>query len=67
MKRYFKAFLAISATLLPLFGYVYAKGREDGVAAYKQSRSFQLTLDSMYRFGLLDGRRDCAGERHAHH
>lgn len=54
MKRYVLASLGIAAILFPLFWYVYSKGMEDGVARYRHSKQFQLTLDSMYRFGLGD-------------
>lgn len=60
MKRYILAGLGIAAILFPLFWYVYSKGMEDGVARYKRSKQFQLTLDSMYRFGLVD----CKEEKH---
>ncbi len=43
--------------------YMYAKGAVDGVARYKNSHQFQLTLDSMYRYGLDDGRLEgCHGK-----
>lgn len=63
MKQRILAAIATAAILFPLFGYVYLQGRADGVADYKRSKSFQLTLDSMYRFGQLD----CKGDEHAHH
>lgn len=35
---------------------LYMQGRMDGIRFYKQSRSFELVLQSMYNFGLVDGR-----------
>lgn len=63
MKRYLAAVLLTSAILFPLFWYVYQKGMEDGVARYKRSKQFELTLQSMYRFGLAD----CGEEKHVDH
>lgn len=47
--------VSVAAVLLPLDWYVYWRGGRDEVARYKRSRQFQMTLDSMYRFGLMDG------------
>lgn len=66
MKRYIIAGLLTSAILFPLFGYVYMKGWNTGVETYKQSKAFQMTLDSMYRFGLYDGQASCGGKHVAH-
>lgn len=54
IKRYLAATLLTSAILFPLFWYVYQKGVKDGVARYKRSKQFEMTLQSMYRFGSLD-------------
>lgn len=62
MKQYLLASLGIAAILLPLFWYVYSKGMEDGVARYKRSKNFEMTLQSMYRFGLAD-----CGDKHVAH
>lgn len=63
MKRYLTAALLTSAILFPLFWYVYQKGAEDGVVRYKRSKQFEMTLQSMYRFGLLD----CEEDKHVVH
>lgn len=55
MKRYLLASLGIAAILFPLFWYVYSKGMEDGVTRYKRSKNFELTLQSMFLYGLGDG------------
>lgn len=34
--------------------YLFGAGSRYGVTQYKRSEAFYLTLDSMYRFGLLD-------------
>lgn len=58
MKRYIKAMFLLAPILFPLFLYVYMKGMEDGVTRYKHSKQFEMTLQSMYRFGLTDCRED---------
>lgn len=35
---------------------LYWHGCMDGIRFYKQSKSFELALQSMYNFGLVDGR-----------
>jgi hypothetical protein len=55
MRERLKIGLLLAAILVPLFAYTYHRGEVDGVAHYKQSKQFALTLDSMYRFGLMDG------------
>lgn len=48
-----------SLLIITLFGdeiYLYNKGIHDGVARYKRSQEFQLTLKSAYHFGYMDGR-----------
>lgn len=55
IKRYVVAGLLTAAVLFPLFWYVYARGLEDGVARYKRSKQFELTLQSAAYFGLGDG------------
>lgn len=62
MRQRIIAAFATAIILFPLFGYVYMKGRADGVSDYKHSENFRLTLESMYRFGLAD----CKGREHAH-
>lgn len=52
MKRYIAAAFLTAAILFPLFGYVYHKGMEDGVARYKRSKNFEMALQSMFKFGL---------------
>jgi hypothetical protein len=59
MKRFIFASFATMAILFPLFGYVYIRGSEDGIAYYKQSKGFRMTLDRMYRYGFDDGRDAC--------
>ncbi len=61
MKRRVMAGFLSTIILFPLFWYVYSKGIEDGVTRYKHSRQFELTLQSMYHFGLAD----CEEEKHA--
>lgn len=63
MKRYIAAGLLTAAILFPLFWYVYSKGMEDGVTRYKRSKQFELTLQSMFRFGLAA----CEEEEHVAH
>lgn len=60
MKQYLIAALVTAVILFPLFGYVYARGWDDGVERYKRSKSFQMTLNSMYVYGLDDGRAECS-------
>lgn len=55
MRRFIVASLLVSLVLFPLFGYTYLKGCQDGIARYKQSKNFMLTLYSMYLFGVGDG------------
>lgn len=66
MKHYIKAGLLTAAILFPLFWYVYQKGMEDGVARYKRSAQFQLTLDSMFNFGLQECREEKTHVAHQH-
>ena len=54
MRRFISAGLGVSLVLLPLMCYTYAKGCEDGVAQYKRSQNFVMTLFSMYVFGVQD-------------
>lgn len=63
MKRYLAAAFLTSVILFPLFWYVYQKGAEDGVVRYKRSKQFEMTLQSMYRFGLAD----CGEDKHVVH
>lgn len=59
MKRYITAGLLTAAILFPLFAYTYKQGMNDGVARYKRSKNFELTLQSMYFFGRGDAVVDC--------
>jgi len=61
MKRYISAGLLTALILFPLFSYTYVKGCQDGIARYKRSKNFMLTLYSMYRFGVQDGMDACKG------
>lgn len=58
MRRFISASFLTALVLFPLFGYTYLRGCTDGVARYQKSRRFALTLYSMYRFGLVDGKTD---------
>jgi hypothetical protein len=49
------AFVGLVLVLLATHLYIYGSGLTDGKVRYQHSRNFQLTLDSMYRFGLKDG------------
>lgn len=46
---------AVAIILCPLMWHVYSRGMVDGVAHYKKSKQFRLTLFSMYRYGVSDG------------
>jgi len=61
MKHYISAGLLTALILFPLFDYTYVKGCQDGVARYKRSKNFMLTLYSMYMFGVRDGYDACKG------
>lgn len=63
MKRYIVAGLYLSIILFPLFCYTYVKGMADGVARYKTSKNFYMTLYSMYRYGVIDGYAACGGKK----
>ena len=63
MKRYLLAAFLTALILFPLFWYVYAKGVEDGVAHYKRSRQFELTLQSMFQ----QGKAACGEDEHVGH
>jgi hypothetical protein len=54
-KEFLVTALAVAVILFPLSWKVYTQGVADGVARYKRSRQFMLTLESMYRFGVADG------------
>lgn len=54
MKRFLVAGLLTTLILFPMFGYVYVQGMMDGVVRYRASKSFELTLRSMYAFGVKD-------------
>lgn len=55
LKDFAAAIIFGSLVLLPLAWCLYSRGMQDGVEHYKRSRQFQLTLQSMYRFGVADG------------
>ena len=55
MRRIILAVLLGFFVLAPTYLYVYSMGMVAGVARYKRSKQFQLTLYSMYRMGLMDG------------
>lgn len=63
MRRLIMASLLVALVLCPIFEYVYLKGCQDGVTRYKHSKSFSLTLYSMYLFGLHDGYDACKGKK----
>lgn len=54
MKRFIVAGFLSTLILFPMFGYVYVQGMVDGVVRYRASKSFELTLRSMYLFGVKD-------------
>lgn len=55
MRRLLLAVLFGFFVLAPTYLYVYDAGMSDGVVRYKRSPQFELTLKSMYSFGVIDG------------
>jgi len=55
MKRLLAAVFLGFIVLAPTYLWVYCSGMRDGVARYKESPQFELTLQSMYSFGVTDG------------
>lgn len=49
------AFVGLVLILISSNIYLYEHGRIDGKRNYQRSRNFQLTLDSQYNFGVMDG------------
>lgn len=62
MRRLFALSLGISLVLFPIMCYTYVRGCQDGIARYKKSKQFELTLYSMYKFGFIDGYREAKGK-----
>lgn len=59
MKR-FMPLILLMTMLQTTFGfYMYIRGGIDGIIVYKHSKNFYLTLESMYRFGFIDGAASC--------
>jgi len=58
MRRFVAASFLSTLVLFPLFGYVYVRGEIDGIARYRDSRQFALTLLSMYQYGVWDACKD---------
>lgn len=54
MRQFGLAVLFGFFVLAPTYLYVYSVGMSDGVAHYKKSQQFALTLKSMYTFGVID-------------
>jgi hypothetical protein len=54
MKRLLLAVFLGFIVLAPTYVWVYSAGMSDGVARYKRSPQFELTLKSMYMFGIMD-------------
>ena len=55
LRRFISAGFLVAVVLMPLFAYVYVRGVVDGVEHYRHSKQFVLTLEGMYRMGLMDG------------
>ncbi len=55
MYHFIKIWFMASVILWPLFAYTYHRGQIDGVARYKHSKQFYITLGSMYHYGTKDG------------
>lgn len=55
MKTLFAYFYVFLVFLL-VGSYLFCKGEVVGVEKYKHSKNFQMTLESAYRFGYLDGK-----------
>jgi len=61
MRRFIPLVVALTLFQLAFGFYIYGKGEVDGVAYYKRSKSFMLTLYSMYMYGVRDGCDACRG------
>ena len=55
MKKRLLAVVLGFVILTPTYLWVYRSGMSDGVARYKRSPQFELTLQCMYSFGMTDG------------
>lgn len=54
MKRFAALIIVMTVFQLTFGSYMYGKGSIDGIARYRQSKNFMLTLYSMYVYGLRD-------------
>jgi hypothetical protein len=52
--RYWAIVLWTTLVFTTSGSYLYFKGRADGVAHYKRSKNFMMTLDAAYKYGLWD-------------
>jgi hypothetical protein len=59
MRRFIPLVILLTLFQMGFGGYMYVKGGIDGIAMYRRSKSFYLTLYSMYRFGFMDGAATC--------
>jgi hypothetical protein len=55
MRRFIIGGLLVALIVFPLSAYVFLKGAAWGVERYRHSRQFNMTLFSMYMFGIHDG------------
>lgn len=55
MRRLLSAILIGIFVIAPSYIYVYIRGGKDMITHYKHSKQFYMTLESMYRFGVMDG------------
>lgn len=53
--RRFALYLFILMVFSTSGAYLYYRGSLDGIQTYKQSKNMELTLESAYRYGFLDG------------
>jgi len=49
------ALIGLILVLLSTHLWIYARGLKDGKINYQHSHNLQLTLDSAYNYGLIDG------------
>jgi hypothetical protein len=66
MKRFLFGVIFGIIILSPTYLYVYSKGMVDGVAHYRRSDNFKLTLFSMFVAGVHEACRhlyECGGTR----
>jgi hypothetical protein len=54
VRRLVVAGLLVALIVFPLSAYVFLKGMEYGVARYKSSTQFKMTLFSIYTMGFWD-------------